>query len=410
MSKPLQADVVIAGGGLIGLSIAHALAVQGVSSVVVEAQDPENWKDPAFDGRTSAIALGTRQYFESINLWQAMAPHATAINDIHIVEGHSPRFLHYDHQDVGREPMGHIIENRHLRTALVESLDGQQNIQFLAPCRYQTVDTDVKGVTVGLEDGREVQGQLLICAEGKFSKLRQEIGIGTIERDYKQTAIVAAVDHEKPHNGMAVERFLPSGPFAILPMAGGNRSSIVWTEETASAQQYLDITDAAFLQAIEERFGDRYGKLSLVEGRFSYPLTLIVAKEYYRQRLALVGDAAHGIHPIAGQGFNLGMRDVIALTTLIAERKACGLDVGSQTMLKTYQKQRKPDNWAMIAATDSLNRLFSNDLPPIRLARKLGLGGVQHLPPVKKAFMRHAMGLPAFSGKRPMLPRKTGSH
>ncbi len=383
-------DVMIIGGGLAGLTMAVALGTHGITTTIIERQNPEHYRKQAFDGRVSAIAHASKQLLRAIGVWEKMEPQAGPINDIRIVDQDSPLWLHYDHRDVGPDAMGYILENRHIRGALLDRIAALETVVLLAP---ETItELDIERAQLSTESGRELSAGLVIVADGKRSATRDILGIKPITWDYKQTAIVCTVEHEQPHDGLAVERFLPSGPFAILPMQNPHHSSLVWTEKRDEAAHYSDANDQAFISAIEERFGNFLGGLSLVGERFSYPLTLSFTTRYYQERAVLIGDAAHGIHPIAGQGFNLSMRDIATLTELVVEHKRLGLDVGSAQLLQTYERKRKRDNYSMIAVTDVLNRLFSNNAMPLALSRRLGLRAVENLPDVKQFFMKHAMG------------------
>ncbi len=393
MSKKLNKDIVIIGGGMVGMATAAALSQAGISSAIIEAQDPARFSDKKFDGRTSAIAYGSRMLFEKIGIWKNMAKQAGEILDIRITDSNSPLFVHYDHKLVGDEPMGHIIENRYIRKSLMDYIKKRKNIDYIAPARYTDIDYAAHNVRVTLEDGQDMTAKLLIAADGRNSKIREKAGIKTTDMDYGQVGIVCTAKHEKHHNGVAVENFLPAGPFAILPMHGGCHSSLVWTEKAKLAPLYMEMDDAEFTAHMRKRFGNWLGEVELAGDRWSYPVALKFAGKYIAPRMCLVGDAAHAIHPIAGQGLNLGLRDVAVLAELLAERRGLGLDIGGETVLKQYQKMRKFDNMQMIAITDILNRLFSNNIFPIKLARRLGLGAVNQLPQLKKIFMKHAMGV-----------------
>lgn len=400
--KNTHTDVIIIGGGLVGLSLAVALGDAGVKVAVIEVFDPKKMDDAGFDGRVSAIAYGSRRMFEATGVWNDMAKHAGEILDIRIVDENSPLFLHYDFKDVGTEPMGHIIENRFLRSALFKAAGTNKNIKIFAPATYDKIEYSESNVIVSLDNKVKIEGKFLVAADGKNSQIRKQAGIKTINVDYKQTGIVCMVKHEKKHEGIAVEHFLPAGPFAILPMKGGNHSSLVWTEKSELAPLFMAMDDTDFSKQVEKRFGKWLGKLEVVGPRWNYPLTLTFADEYISQRMCLVGDSAHAIHPIAGQGFNLGLRDVAVLAELVADTKNLGLDIGGGVMLESYQRARRVDNIQMIAVTDSLNRLFSNNIMPIKLIRRLGLSAVNKTLPLKKLFMKHAMGV---AGDTPKLMR-----
>jgi 2-octaprenyl-6-methoxyphenol hydroxylase len=392
-SEPTTVDLLILGAGMIGLTLAQAFARAGLRVALLDRVDPAAMLDRGFDGRVCAIAYGSRRIFEGLNVWDAMAAQAQPINEIRVVDGDSPLFLHYDHRDVGDEPLGHIVENRHIRGALMAALAELPAgaLTWFAPAAVAELKRDTAGVRATLEDGRTIAARLVIVAEGRNSKTREDAGIGVLTWRYPQTGIVCTVAHEKPHRGVAIERFLPAGPFAILPLTG-NRSSLVWTERSDLAPAILALDDAGFGAEMERRFGDFLGKLEVVGERWSYPLALLNARHYTETRLVLVGDAAHAIHPISGQGLNLGLRDVAALAEVLVDAARLGLDLGTADLLESYARWRRFDAVTIGAVTDGLNRLFSNDLAPVRLARGVGLALVEKAPPLKRVFMRHAMG------------------
>ncbi len=386
-------DLLILGAGVIGLTLAQASARAGLSVALLDRADPAAMLDRSFDGRVCAIAYGSRRIFEGLGVWDAMASRAQPINEIRVVDGDSPLFLHYDHRDVGNEPLGHIVENRHIRTALMAALAElpAEALHWFAPAVVANLERDAAGVHATLKDGRTITARLVIVAEGRNSATRESAGIGVLTWRYAQTGIACTVAHEKPHRGVAIERFLPAGPFAILPMTG-NRSSLVWTERGDLAPVILALDDAGFAAEMEHRFGDFLGKLEVEGERWSYPLALLNARRYTDTRLVLVGDAAHAIHPISGQGLNLGLRDVAALAEVLVDAARLGLDPGTADLLESYARWRRFDAVTIGAVTDGLNRLFSNDIAPIRLARDVGLALVEKAPPLKRIFMRHAMG------------------
>lgn len=400
-SPDFSADVLIIGGGLVGGTMACALGDAGVSVVCVDREHPQRSTDEAFDGRASAVALGSKVMLEVIGLWPHIAPLAAAIDDIRVSEAGSPLFLHYDHRAIGDEPLGWIVENRGIRRAQAARLAQLPGVTWLTASEVATLARMPYGVEGRLADGRRIGARLAIAADGRPSPTRQAAGIGVMKWDYRQVGIVCTVAHSAPHCGIAHERFLPAGPFAILPLPG-NRSSIVWVERADLAPAIVAGDDDTFLAELRLRFGSFLGELGVEGRRFGYPLSLQVADRYTAPRLALIGDAAHGMHPIAGQGMNMGLRDVAALTELIVDALRLGLDPGSPEVLARYQRLRRFDNALMLAATDGLNRLFSNDLGPLRLARNVGLAAVDRLPPLKRLFMRHAMGL---AGDLPRLMR-----
>lgn len=386
-------ELLIAGGGLIGLLLAVACAGAGLTVAVVDRQDPAASLDEGFDGRTSAIAYGSHKALEGIGVWPGVAASAEPILEIRIADDGSPLFLHYDHRELGTgTPLGYIVENRVLRRALIDRVRSTPNLVFLAPLAVASVSASLLAATASLSDGREIRARLAAAADGQRSPLRQAAGIRTFEWQYQQRAIVTTVCHQRPHHGIAVEHFLPAGPFAILPMTG-NRSSIVWTERAELVPRLLGLSDAAFAQELADRFGDFLGTIEPIGPRWAYPLSLLLAERYAAPRLALVGEAAHMIHPIAGQGLNLGIRDVAVLAELVIDARRLGLDIGDEALLMQYQRWRRFDSLALAAVTDSLNRLFSNSFAPLRLARDIGLAAVHRLPPLKRLLMRDAMGL-----------------
>jgi len=389
-------EVMVIGGGMVGMSLAVALAGAGLEVAVIERFEPGFDLEPDYDGRTSAIAHGSVKIFEGIGAWPFMAAEAGPMWDIRVVDGNlsdgvSSLFLHYDHQDIGDDPFGYIIENRVIRTALARRAAQLPNLELIAPGEIASLERDAYGARATTTDGDRVTARLAIAAEGKFSPTRQAAGIKTRTFDYGQSGIVCTLGHEHRHDGVAVELFLPSGPFAMLPMTG-ERMNIVWTEKTELVPAFLEMDEEAFLVEVSKRFGDWLGPLKLIGPRFAYPLALQLSERYTDERLALVGDAAHVIHPIAGQGLNLGLRDVAALAEVIVDARRLGLDVGSGAVLEQYADWRQVDTMTLAAVTDFLNRLFSNDMPTIRTVRDLGLAAVNGLPPLKKLFMRHAMG------------------
>ncbi|MEQ8319611.1 MAG: UbiH/UbiF/VisC/COQ6 family ubiquinone biosynthesis hydroxylase [Rhodospirillales bacterium] len=393
-----KADILIIGGGLVGSVAARALSETGFRVVVVDGMDPADAMDAAFDGRASAIAAASERLLSAIGIWPHLADEVAPILDIRVADGASALFLHYDHEDVGDGPLGYLAENRHIRKAALQSLGEDEKAIYLAPVRVETLERAPDGVHARLSNGSDVRARLAVAADGRGSKTREAAGIGVTNWRYPQEAIVCTVEHERPHAFIAHEHFLPAGPFAILPLKGtaerpGCRSSIVWTERAAHAREMIALDDDAFLIELAKRFGDFMGEIRVVGPRFCHPLGLQFAKTSVAERLVLIGDADHGMHPIAGQGVNMGYRDVAALCDVLAEAKRLGLDIGAPSVLQRYQRWRRFDNTLMLAVTDGLNRLFSNDHAPLRHARDLGLGAVNRMPPLKKVLMRSAMGL-----------------
>jgi 2-octaprenyl-6-methoxyphenol hydroxylase len=401
-----DAELVIAGAGLTGMLLAVACGGAGLQVAVVDPQDPAAMLDAGFDGRTSAIAYGSRLVFDGIGLWPEIAAEAEPILEIRIADDGSPLFLHYDSHELSpgtenRTPLGYIVENRVLRRSLLERARALPNLRLMAARRVRALEASATGAIAVLDGGERLHARLVAAADGKDSPLRHGAGIRAIEWRYRQTGIVTTVAHARAHGGIAVEHFLPAGPFAILPMTG-NRSSIVWTEHADLAPRLLALPEAEFATELRARFGDFLGAIEAIGPRWAYPLALLQAERYVDQRLALIGEAAHVIHPIAGQGLNIAIRDVAALAELIVDQRRLGLDIGDDMMLERYQRWRRADALLLAAVTDGLNRLFSNTIPPVRLARDLGLAVVNRLPPLKRLLMRHAMGT---LGDRPRLAR-----
>jgi 2-octaprenyl-6-methoxyphenol hydroxylase len=395
-------DVAIVGGGMVGMSLAIALAREHMRVAVIEKTAMPAQLAPGFDGRVSAIALGSQRILDNIGAWEHMAAHAEPILDIRVSDGDTPFFLHYDHHEVGEEPFGYIVENRYIRHALQTAAAKLPTLMVMEQCEVKSFESSGAFSTITLSRNDEkIRARLLVAADGRHSPLRKIANIGAVQWNYSQTAIVCTIAHEKPHGGLAQERFLPAGPFAVLPMQG-NRSSLVWVEPNERVQLYLELPDAEFVQEIRERVGDYLGDITVSGQRFSYPLSLMHAKTYVGERLALIGDAAHAIHPIAGQGVNLGFRDVAAMHELLTERFTLGLDIADAGTLAHFERWRRFDNVVMLATTDLLNRLFSNRIIPIQLARGLGLWAVEKMPGVKRYFMRNAMGL---TGDMPKLTK-----
>jgi len=386
-------DLVVIGGGMTGLALACAAASDGLRVLLVERGSLEATTAPPFDGRVTAIAPGSRRLLAAIGVWARLARQAQPILDIEVGE-HAGLRVHYDHRQVGTEPLGHIVENRLIRGALLARAEELRRTSLVVAAPDRVARLDRRGAAVGirLDGGLDARAALCAAAEGRDSLTRAAAGIGVLRWDYQQTGMVATIGHARPHHGLAVERFFPSGPFAILPMTG-NRSSIVWAAENRLARDLIALDDREFMAELAERFGEQLGALELAGPRWHYPLSMVQAESYTGRRLVLVGDAARAIHPIAGQGWNLALRDVAALAELVVDAKRLGLDLGGRYVLDRYERWRRFDSLALIAITDGLNRLFANDLLPLRLARELGLGLVERIPPLKGFFMRHAMGL-----------------
>jgi 2-octaprenyl-6-methoxyphenol hydroxylase len=402
VAELLHTMVCIVGAGPVGGTLACRLAMAGVATAIVDRAPLPPMEHPAFDGRAYAIAASPRRLLEAAGLWDKLPQPTCPIRDIRVTDGRvgrpaSPLHLHFATRDLGAEagPFGWMVEARSLRVALNAHMAALSALRIFAPARAD-VERQPDGVVVRVAGGPDIACRLVIAAEGRGSALREAAGIPVTRLPYGQTGIVCAVAHERPHHNVALEHFLPSGPFAQLPMCAAadapHVSAIVWTERDRLARIILGLDDARFAREVGRRLGDHLGAVRPIGRRWSYPLEAMIAHRYTDTRLALVGDAAHGIHPIAGQGLNLGFRDVEVLAGLVIDAVASGVDPGAPALLARYQRQRRPDNLAMLAATDALDRLFSNDRRVVRMARDLGIAAVHRVPPLKRMFMRQAMG------------------
>jgi 2-octaprenyl-6-methoxyphenol hydroxylase len=388
-------DVLIGGGGFAGLALAVALRQGLGSSFKVAVADPAFAAGAKQDLRASAIAAAARRLFETIGVWDAVAAQAQPILDMVVTDSKlhdvaRPSFLTFDGEIEPGEPFAHMVENAPLVAALAAKARAEG--VTLLPLAIRTFEVEGDRTVATLADGQKFAARLLVAADGARSALREHAGIRTHGWDYDQAAIVTTVAHERDHEGRAEEHFLPAGPFAILPLTG-KRASIVWTETSAEAERIVALPDDAFHAELERRFGLHLGDIEVVGPRRAYPLGLFVARSFIAERLALVGDAAHVIHPIAGQGLNMGLRDVAALAETVVDAARLGLDVGGLGVLERYQRWRRFDTMTMGVATDGLNRLFSNRSDVLRLFRDVGLGIVDRLPRLKEMFIREAAGL-----------------
>ena len=392
-----DSDILIVGGGLNGPALALALAQAGRSVCVIDAQSRPHLEGAEFDGRSYALALASKRLLGAIGVWPHVAAHAQPMLDIKVSDGRAgegagPFFLHFDHREIEEGPMGYMVEDRYLRRALLEAMDAEPSITQYFNTQVIDQSVDAQGVSLSLKDGRNLKGCLLVGADGRQSGTAQRAGIARTGWGYGQTALVTAIAHELPHNGVAHQFFMPPGPLAILPLPG-NMSSIVWSETAENAAEIHALDAAAYLDVLRPRFGDFLGQISLAGRRFTYPLNLTLANSFVSDRLALVGDAAHGMHPIAGQGLNAGFRDIAALAEVIANAARRGEDFSGPLPLARYQQWRRFDTATLAAATDGFNKLFSNDNPLLRAGRGLGMGIVNALPGLRRNFMREAAGL-----------------
>ncbi len=377
-------DVIISGGGLLGLITAIGLSCNSVSVAVIEKNSLPRVVD---DNRAFAISQGSKKILEKLGIWQFIESEAEPILDICILDAVT---VHYNHKMVGEEPMGYVINNATIWNAINNNFLNKLNIY--SPHSYKTIACDSGYVEVILDNNQELISSLLICAEGKNSKLPELFSIPTVKFDYKQSSIVFNVKHELHHQNLAVERFFPGGPFAILPMKGGHTSSIVWTEKSEISKMLMDLSEEEFIIELKKRFGSYLGEIKLEGERKLYPLSFVFAKKLYKGRVLLIGDAAHSIHPVAGQGLNLGIRDVESIIKHVVAAKASGIDVGSSYLLKKISRNRYFDNFTMALATDGLNRMFSNRIFCAKALRNLGLIAVENSNFLKESFIRHAMG------------------
>ena len=399
-----QAEVVVGGAGFAGLALAIALR-QGLGDpFTVTVADPALAHARSKDPRASAIAAAARRLFEAIEVWDAVAENAQPILDMVVTDSKlddavRPTFLTFGGEVEGGEPFAHMIENRHLVDALAEKAKSLGVELRATPVAGFAAEAN--SIKVQFAGDETIAARLLVGADGAHSLIREQAGIATHGWNYGQSAIVTTVAHERDHNGRAEEHFLPAGPFAILPLTG-RRCSIVWTETSGEAQRIVALADNEFHAELEKRFGLQLGDIEIVGPRRAFPLGLFTARTFIGQRLALVGDAAHIIHPIAGQGLNMGLRDVAALAEAIADAARPGLDPGGPEVLERYQRWRRFDTMTMGVATDGLNRLFSNHSDALRLARDIGLGLVERMPMLKRMFIREAAG---FTGDVPKLLR-----
>ncbi|WP_102110255.1 FAD-dependent monooxygenase [Oceaniglobus roseus] len=387
-------DIVIAGGGLNGSTLAIALASAGFTVAMVDPAPGTADDSGDFDGRSYALSLASVRMLKALGVWGAVAGTAQPILDIKVSdgragEGPSPFVLEFSHHEIEEGPMGHMAEDRHLRPALAAALDG---VTLFRGRKVVAQEAGDDGVAVTLDDGTGLSAALLVGCDGRHSATAERAGIRHTGWDYGQSALVAALSHEKPHDGIAHQFFMPEGPLAILPLTG-NRSSIVWTERTENARRINGLDDEGYLALLRPRFGDFLGGIALAGKRHTYPLALSLATRFVAPRIALCGDAAHAVHPIAGQGLNAGLKDIAALAEVLGEARRRGEDIGRIDVLERYQRWRRFDATALAVVTDGFNRLFSNDNPLLRGLRDLGMGAVNAMPGLRRGFIREAAGL-----------------
>ena len=404
MTKTLDAEVLIVGAGMAGATLALALASAGVKLLLIDRAPVSDQWDEAFDGRASAIAYSAFRQWRAIGVGARLEPHAQRIEQILVTDGRRPGAgsakaptpfqLRFDSAEIedrsDGEPLGYMLENRRIRLGVAEAMKAA-GIAPLAPVNIVRTELDGPLARLTLADGRELRAPLVVAADGRGSAMRRAAGIGAVGWPYGQSGVVATVKLERPHQGVAHEYFLPSGPFAILPLTE-DRASLVWTEKRRSAAALMAASPEAFQAHLDRRFGEFLGRAQALPGRFNYPLSLELAERMAAPRVALLGDAAHAIHPIAGQGLNLGLKDIAALAEVVVEALRLGEDIGSMTVLERYQAWRRFDNVMLAAATDGFVRLFSNDDPLLRLARGAGMSLVGRIGPARRFFMQEAGG------------------
>ena len=398
-----RADVIIFGGGLVGLAIASALDSSGLSAIVVDPADPAPRSETSFDGRTSAVSSSSMRMLEAIGVTGHLAEPGCPIWRIAVADGLKPGSLHFDPED--DEPLGFMHENRNLRRALQARAEAGKNVWLMWKSRVSNVDRAEHGVVVALEDGRKLSAPLLIAADGRNSKTREAAGINVARWKYDHQAIVSVLRHELPHEHVAYEIFYPTGPFALLPMNDdnvGHRSAIVWSVPQDDAAGWLSLSDEDFAAEAAAAMGGFLGRIEMLAPRSSFPLGFHHAAQMIAQRLALVGDAAHAIHPIAGQGLNLGFRDAAALTQVLVEGARLGIDLGDRQLLERYQRWRSLDALSVAFATDSLTRIYGIPGKTASAVRRFGMGLVGRIAPLRNKLMSEARGT---SGELPLLLR-----
>ncbi|MDX1253090.1 MAG: UbiH/UbiF/VisC/COQ6 family ubiquinone biosynthesis hydroxylase [Gammaproteobacteria bacterium] len=399
-------DIVITGAGMVGAALACALGSSGLRIAVIEAQPlpAEIHPGDEYDLRVSAITRASQRIFESMGAWDSMrARRVSPFRDMHVWDATGNGEIHFDSAEIGEDTLGHIIENRVIQLALLERMRALDNVELILPARLMEFATHTDSVELRLDDGRCLTARLAVGADGAESHLRRLAGIATRGWKYQQKALVATVQTELPHRETAWQRFLPTGPLAFLPLADG-RSSIVWSTTPEQADALLAMDERSFLAELERAFDAKLGRMIASPGpRAAFPLRLQHATAYTALRIALIGDAAHIIHPLAGQGVNLGLLDAATLAEVVLDAQRAGKDIGALATLRRYERRRKGGNLAMMAAMDGFKRLFGNDLVPLKLLRNIGLNLTNAATPVKNVIVRHAMGL---SGDLPRMARR----
>lgn len=383
-----MADIIIVGGGLTGGTLACSLAEKGLDVVLVDQNDPQ--KQLPSDGRSFALSRSSFHILSKLGIWEHLSE-VTPITTIHTSDGILPQWVEFDQMDVQGGPLGYVVDSALLKSKILERVLSFKNILLHGPCSVHHVERTEFQALIEMEEGKILNAPLCVAADGRLSHLRTEAGIPLIQWSYDQMAIVCHMTHTLPHENRAFEHFLPWGPLAFVPRSG-NESGLVWSVERDKAEVFLGLSEEEFAAEVQALFGDCLGTLTLSSQRWSYPLNVCLPKRLIDTRLALVGDAAHIFHPVAGQGLNVGFRDVAILSEILIEAFSLGLDLGSHQILKTYQKRRRTDILAMTLATDGLVRVFSNQSRLLARTRSLGFGLVKHIKPLKNFMIRHAMG------------------
>ena len=390
-------DILIIGAGLNGATMALGAAQFGLKVALFDAHKMSDQLEAEFDGRSYALSLTSVRMMRSLGLWDELEDHAQPILDIKVCEGQlpdgpSPFFLHFDHNEIEEGPMGHMVQDRYLRPVLQTAVDENDQVDYYPDVKIQTHLCSAECARATTDAGQEYTGKLLIAADGRQSATATRTGIRRKGWDYGQSALVCAIEHENPHNATAYQYFMPQGPLAILPLTK-NRSSIVWSETHERANDIMQLDDAAYLSVLRPRFGDFLGNINLAGKRYKYPLSLSIAEEFVKSSFVLIGDAAHGIHPIAGQGLNAGLKDIAALCHVLKDAHQRGENIGAIDVLERYQEWRRFDVNILVLATDGFNKLFSNSNALLRAGRALGLGIVNQMPKVRRNFIREAAGI-----------------
>ncbi len=389
-------DIAIIGGGHAGLTTLCLLAQAGFKVALIDTEDPKTFKSKGRT-RTTAISYGSAKAIEKTGIWNDLLKKACPIKNIQIMDGSgSPVLLKFESASLNKDAFGWIIDNNIIKCALYDKAKKYNNAAFYSMRRVMDFKNHDSHIDITLDQNEKISANLIIGADGRHSFTRKHLGLKTRNWSYNQTAIVCFVNHEKSHNNVAIEHFFKEGPFAILPMPddekGKHWSSIVWSEDEHVKKSILTYDEYNFILALKTRFPEFYGDILGCSARLSYPLTFLHAQDYIAPKCALIADAAHGIHPIAGQGLNIGLRDIDVLTTLLIEAKNKGKNWQSHEILEQYQSLRRPDNMIMAGATDKLNSLFGSDFGTIKMGRKIGLNLVSKVKPAKEFFMRRAMG------------------